>query len=58
MLELKIINKDGAELFCEKAEKIDALYNGEYQEGDKIVIHNGGSEYLALKLDEALAAAE
>ncbi len=55
MLELKIINKDGAELFCEKAEKIDALYNGEYQEGDKIVIHNGGSEYLALKLDEALA---
>ena len=55
MIQLEIINKVGSVLFCEKGETIDVLYNDEYQEGDKIVIHKNGSEYLALKLDDTLA---
>ena len=55
MIELKIINKDNKILLCEKGEKIDVLYNAEYQDGDKIVIHKNDTEYLALKLDDTLA---
>lgn len=54
IIELKIINSSGEVKFSEKGEKIDAEFNGAYDEGDKIVIHLKDCEYLAVKLDETL----
>ena len=54
MMELKILNKENEVLFYEKGEQIDAIYEGEYQKGDKIVIHKKDSEFLTVKLDETL----
>ena len=55
MLELKIISADGTEKFHAKDRVIDAVYSGEYSEGDKIVISKADTEYLSLQLDETLA---
>ena len=54
MIQFKIINANGEELFCEKGNSIDTVYNGEYSPGDKIVISKTDTEYLALKLDDML----
>ena len=54
IIELKIINKDGNALFCEKSEKIDTVYNGCFSEGDKFLIKTDTEEYLAVRLDETL----
>ena len=55
MIQIKIMNKDGKELFSAKDVAIDVVYNGSYCEGDKIVISKTDTEYLALQLDETLA---
>ena len=55
MIQIKIINVDGQEVFSAKDTDIDAVYYGEYSQGDKIVISKTGTEYLAIQLDETLA---
>ena len=55
MIELKVINKAGEELAYLKDNNIDFVYNREYTEGDKIIIHKTDTEFLALQLDETLA---
>ena len=55
MIKIKIINKEGKELFSAKDVAIDVVYNGSYCEGDKIVISKTDTEYLALQLDDTLA---
>lgn len=54
MLEVSIINTDGAVLEKHSGNNIDFEYNGEYAEGDKIVISKKDAEYIALQLDEFL----
>ncbi len=54
MIQIKIINASGEELFSEKGTAIDTVYNGEYNKGDKIVITKTDTEYIALKLDSTL----
>jgi len=53
-INLKIINGTEERFSC-TGDKIDAVFNGEYREGDKIIIHKTDTEYLALKLDETMA---
>ena len=36
MIQIKILNKEGQELFSAKDTAIDVVYNGEYNDGDKI----------------------
>ncbi len=54
MLEVKIVSSSGEVKFSVKDNRIDAIYNGEYCQGDKIVISKKDAEYLAVKLDETL----
>ncbi len=54
MIELKIIASDGKEKFCTKGLKIDAVYNGKFESGDKIIISKPDTEYLGIQLDETL----
>ncbi len=54
IIKLQIINKDNQVLFESAGEKIDTVYNGVYNDGDKIVVLAPDTEYLALKLDEYL----
>ena len=54
MIELKILTSDGKEKFSAKGLKIDTVYNGEFCNGDKIVIRKPNTEYLAIKFDETL----
>jgi len=54
MLRLSIIDKDKSVLAETKGEKIDFTYNGEYGEGDKIVV-KADCEYIAVQFDETLA---
>ena len=54
MIQIKIIDANGKELFSEKGTAIDTVYNGQYHEGDKILISKTDTEYLALKLDSTL----
>lgn len=55
MIEIKILSADGQEKFSYKAAEIDTTYNGEYCEGDKIVIRKADTEYLKIQLDETLS---
>ena len=55
MIELKIVDKDNQVLFKEKGSSIDCFYNGEYNEGDKIIVYKRDTEFLLLQLDETLA---
>ena len=55
MIEIKILSADGQEKFSYKAAEIDTTYNGEYCEGDKIIIRKADTEYLKIQLDETLA---
>ena len=54
IIKLQIINKDNEVLFESAGERIDAVYNGVYNDGDKIVVLAPDTEYVALKLDEYL----
>ena len=54
ILKLKIINKDGVELFSAQGQKIEAEYKGTFSEGDKILIDAKMCEYISLKLDDTL----
>ncbi len=55
MIEVSIVNKDGRTLYKCKDKYVDFIYNGEYSEGDKIVILKKDTEHLAIQLDETLA---
>lgn len=55
MISLKVIDKDGKELFCQKGKtEIDCVYEGEFSEGDVIRVETNDGEYIAVKLDETL----
>ena len=54
MAEVKIVNKNNEVLAEGKGESITLTYNGVYNEGDKIVVHKPGIDYIALQLDETL----
>ena len=54
MIQIKIVNKNGEILFCEKGTAINTVYCGKYNEGDKIIISKPDTEYIALQLDSTL----
>ena len=54
MIELKILTASGEEKFSAKGVEIDTVYNGEFNEGDKIIIRKPDTEYIAVKFDETL----
>jgi len=54
MIELKILTSSGEEKFSAKGLEIDTIYNGEFEEGDKIVIRKPDTEYISIKFDETL----
>jgi len=54
MLRLEIVNKEKDVLFLAEGESIDAVYEGEYAEGDAIIIYKDDTDFLALKLDETM----
>ncbi len=56
-MQLRIVDKNGAELFSANGKEISAMYNGEYSEGDKICISASGTEFLKLCLDKTLKEA-
>jgi len=53
-MDLKILNKNGEELFSHSAREIDTVYNGEFSEGDKIVVSSTLCEFLTVSLDDVL----
>ncbi len=53
-MDLKILNKNGEELFSHSAREIDTVYNGEFSEGDKIVVSSTLCEFLTISLDDVL----
>ncbi len=53
-MDLKIFNKNGEELFSHSAREIDIVYNGEFSEGDKIVVSSTLCEFLTISLDDVL----
>ena len=55
MLTLKIIAKDGSVKAEYKGMSINAAYNGELTDGDKIKVSLDGCDHIAVKLDETLA---
>ena len=55
MLKLEILNKDKSVIFEASGQSIDCVYNGQYNEGDRIVIHKKDMEFISVQLDEALA---
>ncbi len=52
MIEISILDKNNRELFAYKKEAIDVIYEGKYNEGDKIVIKKKDANFLAMQLDE------
>ena len=54
MLFLKVLGKDGAVKFESKGNVINALYESEFVEGDRIAIRLDGYNYVAVRLDETL----
>ena len=54
MLFLKVLGKDGAVKFESKGSVINALYESEFVEGDKIAVRLDGCNYVAIQLDETL----
>ena len=49
MIQIKILNGEDEEIFSEKGTAIDVVYNGEYNQGDKIIISKTDSEYLQIR---------
>lgn len=56
-MELRIINKNKEVLFQKQGRDISCCYEGEYQEGDKIVLSAPDMEYVKVKLDKTLKEA-
>lgn len=56
-MELKIIDAEKEILFQKKGQEIDCIYEGEYKEGDKIIVSCQGVEFIKVKLDETLKEA-
>ena len=55
MISIKVIDKDGKELFFQKGkDTVDCIYEGEFSEGDVIRVETNDGEFLAVKLDETL----
>jgi len=54
LIEITVLNRDGQELMKHKGTKIDCFYEGEYREGDKIVIKKRDTDFLSISLDETL----
>lgn len=52
MIEISILDKNNRELFAYKKESIDVIYEGKYNEGDKVVIKKKATDFLAIQLDE------
>ena len=55
MLTLKIIGNDGSVKLERKGMNIEALYNGELCEGDKIRVSLSNCEFIAVRLDKTLS---
>ena len=55
MIELDILNQNNEVLLSRKGNDIDCVYEGIYQEGDRIVIHKKDTEFLSIQLDENIA---
>ncbi len=56
MLKLKVVNKDGNELYIGQAsEEITAIYNFEYEDGDWIIVDSDTKEdFYAVELEETM----
>jgi hypothetical protein len=54
MLLLRLLSRDGLVKYEERGAAVNALYEGEYEPGDKWSISLGGEEYVKLSLDESL----
>ena len=52
MIELIILDKNKQILFQMKDTNIDCIYEKEYHEGDKIVIHKKDIDFISVQLDE------
>lgn len=55
MLKIEILNKDKNVIFEASGQSIDCVYNGQYNEGDRIVIHKKDMEFVSVQLGETLA---
>ena len=53
-MDLKILDKNGEVRFSHSAREIDTVYNGEFSEGDKIVVSSTLCEFLTISLDDVL----
>ena len=54
MLKLEIISSGGEVLLEAKGNEINAVYHGEYQTGDKIVITKQDTDFLCVRFDNTL----
>ncbi len=55
MLTLKVLNKDGEILSCEKGKNILLSYNAVYNEGDRIRLESTMDTFVAVKFDKTLS---
>ena len=55
MLTLKVLNKDGEILSCEKGKNISLSYNAAYNEGDRIRLESTMDTFAAVKFDKTLS---
>ncbi len=53
-MDLKILDKNGEVRFSHSAREIDTVFNGEFSEGDKIVVSATLCEFLTISLDDVL----
>lgn len=53
-MNVKIVNKNNKEIFLKNGREIECIYNGVFEEGDKIVIHAPDVDFLKIQLDKAL----
>lgn len=56
-MEVKIIDKNNYELFSVSGKSIDCIYEGEYHEGDKIVIHKKDMDFVKIQISDLLREA-
>ena len=56
-MELKIISKNGEELFFAEGREIDVVYDGIYEEGTKICISSPLCDFVKISLDSVLGDA-
>ncbi len=56
-LDIKIVDKNKNILFSVSGREIDCVYNGEYSEGDKIIVHKKDMDFVKVQLSEHLPEA-